>query len=113
MDKLVLSIATEYTKMPGARYIKNGDFSGQDFRETKLIPAFEKAQAEGKLLLVDLDGCYGFLSSFIDEAFGGLAERYGKKAINKTLEIKCDDENSLVSEANNAIDEWDKKRGSK
>ena len=111
MDRVMLSIANDYTKTPGARHRKNGDFSGEEFRETKLIPAFEKALEEGKKLFVDLDGCYGFLISFIDEAFGGLAEKFGKDVVSKTLELKCNDEDSLIIEANTAIDEWDKKRG--
>lgn len=110
MEKIVLSIEKEYTKTPGARYIKNGNFSGEDFRETKLIPAFEKAQAENKKLLVDLDGCYGFLISFIDEAFGGLTYKFGKTVVNKLLEVKCNDESSLINDVNTAINEWEIKR---
>jgi len=110
MKKIVLSVANDYTKTPGARYRKNGEYSGEDFRETKLIPAFEKAQAENKKLLVDLDGCYGFLLSFIDEVFGGLTFKFGKETVTKILEVQCKDESSLEREVNIAIDDWEIKR---
>ena len=110
MENLILSIASDYTKTPGARTIAQGEFSGEDFRDNKLIPIFEQAQAENKKLLVDLDGCYGFLLSFIDEAFGGLTLKFGKTAVNNILEVKCNDEKSIIDTINTAINEWDAKR---
>lgn len=37
-----------------------------------MIPRFEQAAGENKTLVVDLDGGYGYASSFLEEAFGGL-----------------------------------------
>lgn len=111
MEKIIFNFSTEYTKIPGARTKKQGDFSGEDFREAKLIPSFEKAQSEGKKLLVDLDGCYGFLSSFLDESFGGLTEKFGKTVVNRVLEVKCDDESALIDTINSSIDVWERQRG--
>ena len=110
MDRLVLSIAEDYTMTPGARLRKNGEFSGEEFLETKLVPAFRNAQKESKKLLVDLDGCFGFLLSFIDEAFGRLTYIFGKADVNKILEVKCNDEVSIIDAVNTAIDEWEIKR---
>ena len=43
------NIAEQYTKNPGARYIKQGDFSGEDFRKNVLEPFFESYE-EGNIL---------------------------------------------------------------
>jgi len=59
---------TDFCKYPGGRYAKDGKYSGEDFRENYLKPAFEKAE----LVVVDLSGVPGFGSSFLEEAFGGL-----------------------------------------
>ena len=72
MSKIQINIAKEYTKTPGGRYISEGNFSGEDFRQTTLKPAFERAIVENKTLVVVLDGGYGYSPSFLEEAFGGL-----------------------------------------
>ena len=72
MSKIQINIAKEYTKTPGGRYISEGNFSGEDFRQTILKPAFERAIVESKTLVVVLDGGYGYSPSFLEEAFGGL-----------------------------------------
>jgi len=112
MEYVVLNIAKDYTETPGARKRNQGKYSGEDFLETKLIPEFKKAQAENKQLLVDLDGCYGFLLSFIDEAFGGLTLKFGKRAVDEVLKVECKDEKSLLETINTVIEEWEKKRKS-
>jgi len=110
MDTDILRIADEYTQTPGARFIRQGEYSGEDFRERLLIPRFENASQNGIILLVDLDGCYGFLSSFIDEAFGGLTQRFGKQSVQKRLRIKSDDERALIGVIDITINEWEDKR---
>ena len=72
MSKIEFNIAKEYTKTPGGRYIYEGPYSGEDFRNTKLKPIFNHAIAEGKTLVVILDGGYGYSPSFLEESFGGL-----------------------------------------
>lgn len=63
-----ISIAKDYTEYPGGRYTTDGKFSGEDFRDTILIPMIKKHQ----LVEVDLNGTAGYGSSFLEEAFGGL-----------------------------------------
>lgn len=58
----------DFTRFPGPRYIKLGKHSGEEFRNTILIPAIK----ENSPVLVDLDGTIGYGSSFLDEAFAGL-----------------------------------------
>ncbi|MBO4843959.1 MAG: STAS-like domain-containing protein [Bacteroidales bacterium] len=72
MGNLVLSIAKEYSRCPGARYEREGDYSGERFRETLLYPRLKQAIEEGVKLEVILDGSAGYSTSFIEESFGGL-----------------------------------------
>ena len=95
---IMLSIANEFTDTPGARDKKEGSFSGEEFREKLLEPKYNKAIKENSKLLVDLDGGYGYATSFLEEAFGGLARIYYPDEILETIVLKSDDEPSLVEE---------------
>jgi len=62
---------TDFSEFPGARYDSLGPNSGEKFRKTVLIPAI-KANENKETITVVLDGAFGYGSSFLDEAFGGL-----------------------------------------
>lgn len=75
-------IATQFTRTPGPRYRQDDPkFSGEAFREDVLIPLFEEAKRKNEKLEIDLDGGYGYSSSFLDEAFGGLARQRGVQTV--------------------------------
>lgn len=93
-----LIIAEEYTKTPGARYIREGDFSGEDFRIRFLEPRFKEALEKDEKLHIDLDGGYGYPPSFLDEAFGGLALIYGADTVIANIELISYDEPRLLDE---------------
>ena len=65
-------IARDYTKTPGGRFISEGKYSGEDFREKILKPKYLEAVGNDDKLKVNLDGGYGYGSSFLEESFGGL-----------------------------------------
>ena len=90
-----IKIATEYPQTPGGRFKDEGEFSGEDFRDTLLAPKFQDAISHGEKLVVDLDGGYGYATSFLDEAFGGLA-RATKDQRVMDIELISDDEPRLV-----------------
>lgn len=93
-----IRIATDFTETPGARYRVEGDFSGEEFRESILEPKFLEAENKGELLTIDLDGGYGYPTSFLEEAFGGLARKYGSARVSSTLRFVSRDEPSLINE---------------
>lgn len=74
-----ISIVKEYTDKPGARYESQGSNSGEKFRDTILYPKFIKAIENNDTLVVNLDGGYGYGSSFLEETFGGLVRRLKKE----------------------------------
>ena len=90
-----IKIATEYTQTPGGRFKDEGEFSGEDFRDTLLAPKFQDAISHDEQLVVDLDGGYGYATSFLDEAYGGLA-RATKDPRVMDIELISDDEPRLV-----------------
>jgi hypothetical protein len=93
----IINIAKDFTDAPGGRFIKDGPFSGEDFRERILIPKYDEALNSNDRILIDLDGCFGFPSSFLDEAFGGLARKKNNKDVLSIFEFKSEDEPSLIN----------------
>src|SRR5271170_4668971 len=62
----------EHAPSPGGRYISDGPFSGEWFRNEILGPAVAAALESEDKVKVELDGTAGYGSSFLEEAFGGL-----------------------------------------
>ncbi len=94
----ILSIAKQFNSAPGARNVDEGDFSGEEFLKKLLIPAFEKAVKEDNILLIDLDNTEGYATSFLEEAFGGLARIYGIQKVLDHVDFKSEDEPLLIDE---------------
>lgn len=98
-----INICEEYTDAPGGRYESQGRFSGEDFRKKILKPRFIEASNKNEKLFIDFDGGYGYGSSFLEEAFGGLIRELKeehnlayKKAFD-IIEIKSEDEPGLIA----------------
>lgn len=102
-DKIV--ILKDFTDSPGARYRDDGDFSGQEFLEDLLLPKFEEAVTGNYKLLVDVDGVWGYPSSFLSGSFGKLSIEKGSDLVLKHLEIKSDNsetrQQEIISEIKN------------
>lgn len=92
----------KFSKYPGPRYIELGEFSGEDFRDSILIPEITKND-----ICVDFDGVYGYGSSFLEEAFGGLVRKGvpTEKLNYLKNHLICDDDPSIVDEVKKYIDE--------
>ena len=93
---ITINIATDYTKTPGGRFISEGEYSGQDFREKVLKPKILQALENNDQLTVILDGGYGYATSFLEEAFGGLAREMRNSKI-KDIIIISEEEPQLIS----------------
>jgi hypothetical protein len=74
---LIIKIATDFSTAPGPRHIHEGDYSGEQFRESVLIPRLREAIANGEAITIDLDGTSGIAPSFLEESFGGLIRERG------------------------------------
>lgn len=90
--KMSIIRVKDFSRNPGARYKSDGPYSGEEFFETMLEPAFCQALSKKEKLTVDLDGTSGYASSFLSEAFGLLAEKYGVKEVSNNLLIISQEE---------------------
>lgn len=81
-----INIARDFTDKPIGRYRTDGPYSGEVFREDVLMPSLEKDE-----VIVVLDGTRGYPSSFLEEAFGGLARtgRWNAKELQQRLCLRA------------------------
>ena len=93
----------EFTTHPGPRKRADATDSGEQFLQDFLLPRFREAQKAHAILTVDLDGVAGYPTSFLEEAFGGLAREFGPELVAENLEFVCDDEPYLNDEIRDYI----------
>ena len=78
----------DFSRFPGPRYERLGENGGEKLRDLFLIPALN----ENTDLVIDFDGVFGYGSSFLEEAFGGLVrkgiEREKLEKLKKNLKSK-------------------------
>ncbi len=72
----VMKVADEFSPDPGGRFIDDGEWSGELFRDSFLAARVKTAIEQGVTLEVDFDGVSGLPTSFAEEAFGGLVRKY-------------------------------------
>ena len=107
MKTTLIKFIVDFTDTPGGRKKIHGDFSGEEFRDSFLKPRI----LEFDEVVVDLNGAYGFPSSFIDEAFGLLVEEVGYGVVRSKLKVKLDDDPTALREINECIEAHNGRRG--
>jgi hypothetical protein len=110
LQRIEINIAKEFTDTPGPRYRYEGDHSGEQFRDEMLRQRFVSAIDSRSMLLVNLDGAVGYPSSFLEEAFGGLAREFGSAEVEKSLEFTCNDEPYLEEQIRQYIRDANRQR---
>ncbi len=94
---MTINIAQEYTKTPGARYIADGEYSGEDFRNRILEPKYKDCKEKNEKLIINFDGGYGYGTSFLEESFGGMVRKgYSSDELLKNLEFISEEEPELI-----------------
>jgi len=101
-----IHIASEFSEFPGARYITDGDHSGEEFRTQFLVPMM--ADPKITSILVNLDGVEGYATSFLEEAFGGLARLFGPANVKQKLKFVSIEDPEVVTQITKYIDECEK-----
>ncbi|GHU15998.1 hypothetical protein FACS1894163_04550 [Spirochaetia bacterium] len=83
METATLNLVKEYPQYmyPGHRSKEQSENSGEEFRDTILIPFLKKN--EDKDIVINFSGVVGFPPSFLDEAFAGCI----RKGINKITAV--------------------------
>jgi hypothetical protein len=87
-DKII--VWKDFSDSLGARYRTDGPFSGQEFLEELLEPKFDKAVEENYILDIDLDGLWGYPSSFVSGSFGKLSLKHGSEKLLKHIHFKSE-----------------------
>lgn len=98
-----IKVSSDFSMYPGARYYTDGEFSGQEFFDKLLDPKFEEALNNKEILCVNLDGTNGFASSFLDESFRRLREKYGEEKVQKNLSIISNEFPKYITKINDAM----------
>lgn len=94
---VTINISKDYSSTPGARFRTDGPFSGEEFREKFLEKYFTDPCNQEKITII-LDGTSGYGTSFLEEAFGGLARKFSKKQCLDKLEFVSNEEPLLIEE---------------
>ena len=87
-----ISVANDFSPFPAGRFLADGKFSGERFRDEFLVPALR----EHDHVSINMDDVFGFGSSFLEEAFGGLVRIHGftahelRKALTLSGGVKSD-----------------------
>ena len=88
-----INIAQDFSDTPGGRFISEGEHSGELFRDKILLPKYKEAEEKNERIEINFDGCWGFGTSFLEEAFGGMVRKLKKKGIlNRITLISLEDE---------------------
>lgn len=106
-----IRIAKDYSEIPGARYIEDGLYSGEDFRDNYLEQRYLKCLKAERKLVIDFDGGYGYNVGFLEEVFGGLI-RKGYRALDliNNIVFISEEEPKIIEDITNFMLEEDQRR---
>ncbi len=103
MENVKIIIRTDFSDAPGARYRKDGPHSGEEFLENLLRPKFEEALQKNVKLEIDLDGVWGYPSSFVSGSFGKLSMEKGADIVMDTIVFISEESETRKSRIINEI----------
>lgn len=105
---VIINIKEDFSSSTGFRTYNDGPKSGLEFFDILLDKKFAEAQKEGKQLKIILDGGEGYTSSFLNEAFRLLGEKYGAENVWKNIIIISDEWPKYIKKIKSAIYEMGK-----
>lgn len=89
-----IDVASDFSPFPIGRFTpRDGEFTGQSFRERLLAPALRSVVGSNERVNVDIEGLITLGSSFLEEAFGGLVRESGftRSEVEKYVVIEFKD----------------------
>lgn len=104
----IINVPQQFSATPGARFRTDGPNSGEEFRERFLEPLFENKADESPIQIV-LDGSEGYATSFLEEAFGGLARKFGPERCTRRISFVSTEDALLVTEIMQYMNDAQKK----
>lgn len=100
-----IKISSDFSEIPSGRTVAEGEHSGEEFRDTLLIHKYEDAERINDVLEIDFDDCYGFGTSFLEEAFGGMVRKYHKHGILNRIKIISTEDETIPENIRKFIEE--------
>lgn len=102
MKKIRISILKDFSPTPGPRYIHEGKYSGELFRQDVLFPKVSEAIKNNIQFEVNLDGTAGYGTSFLEESFGGLIRIHNLSyhEITSLMTLISNEEGYLIDDVN-------------
>jgi STAS-like domain of unknown function (DUF4325) len=105
---VMINIKDDFSPTTGFRTYDDGPKSGLEFFDLLLDKKFKEAQEKGVQLKVILDGGQGYTSSFLNEAFRLLGEKYGADNVWKNIIIISDEWPKYIRKVKKSIYEMGK-----
>jgi hypothetical protein len=100
---ITINVAKDFTTLPGFRYFKDGQFSGEEFFNKILDQAFSEALRNNEQIKIILDGTQGYRSSFLSEAFGLLGNKYGSDIVWNRLILVSNEVPKYIEKIKKAV----------
>lgn len=93
-DQKIIRVSKDFSEHPTGRYSpRDGEFTGEKFRETLLVPSLKRYNKT----VVILDNKCGYGTPFLNEAFAGLNFHFQKDYLKKHLKILSTSENDIYA----------------
>ena len=104
-----IKICDDFSEIPGGRYISEGAYSGELFRENVLVKKYKEAKEQDTTIEIDFDGCYGFGTSFLEEVFGGMVRVHHEHGILKRLIFISTEDETIPGNVKKYVEEAEEK----
>jgi phosphomannomutase len=105
---VIINIKEDFSPTTGFRTYDDGPKSGLEFYEEILNKKFEEAQNNKEKLKITLDGGEGYTSSFLNEAFRLLGEKYGSDNVWNNIIIISEEWPKYIKKIKDSIYEMGK-----
>lgn len=105
---ITINIKDDFSATTGFRTYDDGPKSGLEFFDVILEKKFKEATETEVKLKIILDGGEGYTSSFLNEAFRLLGEKYGAELVWSNLIIVSEERPKYIKKIKNSVYEMEK-----
>jgi phosphomannomutase len=105
---ITINIKEDFSATTGFRTYDDGPKSGLEFFEKLLDNKFKEASEQSVKLKIILDGGEGYTSSFLNEAFRLLGEKYGADLVWNNLLIVSEERPKYIEKIKKSVYEMGK-----
>ena len=89
-NRKVLVRVADFTLLPGARYVSDGEGSAEQFFDDFIVDKIK--EPNNTSLMIDLDGTAGYASSFVSELAVRICKAFGRRYAKKNVEITSNED---------------------